>query len=110
MLWNNVNICINGRVLVWPHWINKNIMYIYDLFEENGKRKSYLDLGVSWLEIEQIFQALPVVWKLMLKDDDNDEIPLSESIISELCKVKECNKVIYNRIKYDYYSVIRYYN
>ena len=51
VIWQNVHIRIQGKTVVRDHWIDRNIMYMYDLYDDDRiHAKSAEELGVNWLE------------------------------------------------------------
>ena len=60
-----------------------------------GSFKMSKDLGVNWLELNQIIAAIPQDWKVMLVHTQG---PARKSLYSELYNRKERNRMIYDRL------------
>ena len=68
VIWLNSHIRIDNKPVVWKKCIDANIMYVKDLYEENGIPKSPVSLGMSWLEQNQLLAALPHSWKAKIRN------------------------------------------
>ena len=73
IIWMNSEILVEGKPIVWDHWIEKDIILIEDLYNNNKELRTPENLGVSWLELMQLCNAIPKVWKEMLHENIIDE-------------------------------------
>ena len=106
IIWYNSHIKINDLPVIWETWIDANILFIEDLVKENGQYKNSVQLNVNWLELEQIKSAIPPNWKKLLNSECN-KVPKPNKY-TELCKVKDRNKRVYNMLAYDKIALERY--
>ena len=79
--------------------MDKNILHIADLYDEDVKtRKTAEDLNVSWLQLNTVWECIPKVWKLFLKDDMFGEYCDRYDLWS---KCKNRNRYVYDMLNYD---------
>ena len=75
MLWYNKNIIINKKSLYNKHFIDKGILQIRDIVNENGEIKSFEDIceefGIQqkyFILYAGILKSIPLHWKHYVKD------------------------------------------
>ena len=109
ILWMNSNIKVNGRLVIWGSWINKNIITIEDLMKmEYGKwiYKSATELNVNWLDYESLKKAIPEEWTLSI--ENNTWGPESCELYHELFKTKNISRKVYDKLIEDRYMMLKY--
>jgi hypothetical protein len=78
IIWHNSNIRIGNKTVYYKEWENKGINFIQDLLNEQGllAKKEQLEnkynLTIKFLEYQSLIAALPVSWKIMLKNSNNN--------------------------------------
>ena len=87
IIWWNSSIKIEGRPIVWKSLIDTGIMEINDIVDEHGKCKQIQ--GVSWLYIRQIYDAIPEIWKFMLKGNNPSAVDNHIPLFKQLCHYKK---------------------
>ena len=106
IIWWNSCVKIGGKPVAWSTWINKNIIFIEDLLEENGSFKRHDDLGVNWLEWESLTHSLPQLWYFLLEHGDETREPTS--LYSKLKQLKKPTRRIYDTLINDSRVVSKY--
>ena len=77
MLWLNLNIRINGEMIMYIEWYKKGIVYICDILDENGKIYSYNEFITTYkIKCTQFLymsfiDAIPQKWRLLIKRQCN---------------------------------------
>ena len=106
-LWMNSNILIHGKPIIWKNWIDKGILFIEDLFNNEGEVK---DVELPWFEIIQVTESIPKIWKMMLKDHDDhrNETKVTDKYC-ELGKCKDHNKVVYKMLVFGDFAILKYF-
>ena len=109
-LWLNSNIRINNKPVVWNHWLKKDLLYIKDIVDENGNIDANLD--VNWLELKSIWNAIPPVWKLILKDNDNtaDSSDIPETVYRRMLSTGNPSRFAYDLLIDDDINFSKYAN
>ena len=73
LLWLNLGIMVNNRPVHWDTWIRQGIMFVSDLFMEDGLEISWEvfknNYNVNWLDWLTMLKSIPPVWKSFLKDE-----------------------------------------
>ena len=76
VLWNNKNIRINNTGIFFRSFFNKGIIFVHQLFDNNGKllsweifKQSYNLPNYLWLKYYGLIEALPNEWKNQGLDD-----------------------------------------
>ena len=59
IIWWNSNIKINHKPIMWKNWYEKGIICIEDIVNEDGSCKNANIMGVNWLQLQSIFEAIP---------------------------------------------------
>ena len=96
VIWWNSHICNRNSWLYWPKWMKKGIIFINDLLDDQRNRKSYLDLGVNWLDLKMIWNSMPPMWLHWIENCPNYGQE-SESLFDKLFKTEiGRNRRIYN--------------
>ena len=106
VLWLTSHIRINNRPVCWNHWIDKGLLMIEDLINDNGRLTSCDTLGVNWLELQQIYQAIPPYWKLLLRDEIRGEE--SSNLYKQLAKSNTVSRDAYNLLINDDNNFVKY--
>ena len=72
VIWNNRYITIDQQPYCWSNWINRNVIYINDLLDNNGvfvdheSIANIYGVNCTFLEILQIRQSIPLEWRRAL--------------------------------------------
>ena len=106
VLWLNSYICIKDNPVCWKHWIDKGLLTIEDLVNENGEPFNCNVLGVNWLELQQILQAIPPYWKLLLQEKAKGEEP--QNLYKKLVKSSAVYREAYNLLIDDSNNFVKY--
>ena len=96
ILWYNSWIRVNDMPICWHHWIDKGIIIVEDLFDHEGNPLDPHVLGVNWLELSSIRNALPIEWREELKENTVVQ-PMTE-LYKEWSGIKQVSRVAYNRL------------
>ena len=107
ILWCNSLIKINNSTVSWDHWIEKGLLTVSDLVSESGECVTNIP-GVNWLEIVQLYAALPRQWKNLLKNDTNDKEAITK--FRELSDVKNVSRKAYALLTEDAQASVKYLN
>ena len=89
-IWANKYITIENKSIVWKKWIDKNIMYVYDLLNDENSFKtpqqflSECNLKTNFLEVLQIKQALPGHWRASLRETNFNKETINRKIFVKL--------------------------
>ena len=86
-----------------------NIWCVQDIVDEKGCICERVDT-LNWLEINTLFAALPPIWKLMLKEDGDDDSSSdkSDTLFDEIIGCKKPIKVLYDKLIDDEFYINRY--
>ena len=110
-LWYNSHIKINGDMLCWKSWVEKGIFTVEDLVNPLPFtiKKTFSELGVNWLDLESVWNAIPKEWIAMLNKLAFGDF---ESLYDTLQKVEPGgrNRKIYDIIVSDENYILRYLN
>ena len=74
-LWYNKFIRIGGSPIHWPHWIERGILKINDLLDNNGQFMSMeklcetFDIRTNFLRPIQIKNAIPLQWRHIIQKE-----------------------------------------
>ena len=71
MLWLNSDIRIQGGLILWSRWINKGILCICDIVQDDGQFKQWEDIDnmrLMWIDWLSLQKAIPIIWKSLLRD------------------------------------------
>ena len=65
LLWNNPQVILNKKTIIWKHWIRKNIWRLGDITDDNGEfinltvlKKNY-NLKTNFLEYLSLKKSIP---------------------------------------------------
>ena len=106
-LWYNSHIKVNGKVIKWKHWWNKDIWKVQDLVSRTRTRKKASELQVNWLELRTIWNNLPPMWILLLANEGGEPFePMYDKVSS--CQRNTCNKFIYDLLISDDVNYLKY--
>ena len=107
LLWANSFIRVNNTPIIWRHWIQKDIVRVKDIVNENGDLNCQL-YNLNWLEVQQLGKALLQEWWSALKSltviDDDEFVPLYD----RLQQNKNVSQTVYNMCIDDPFYVTRY--
>ena len=67
-IWFNSNIKVQDKILFWEQWLDKNILIIQDILNDDGSVKSAVDLGINWLQLKTLWASIPAIWKAWFKE------------------------------------------
>jgi hypothetical protein len=110
-IWANKYITIENKSIVWKKWIDKNIMYVYDLLNDENSFKtseqflSDCNLKTNFLEILQIKQALPGHWRAMLRGTNFNKEVINRNIVVKLND--RCRPIQKLKSKYLYWALLK---
>ena len=73
IIWLNSNIKIQGKMLHWPNWIKKGIIYVRNIFNTDGSPINWRELcsvygPVNWLDLKSLIYSILEAWRFMLED------------------------------------------
>ena len=77
VLWNHKHITINNEPITWNRWLDNGVVYIKDLFDEQGFFMDHssihrkFGLQCNFLESLQIRQRIPLTWRRLLTRHEN---------------------------------------
>ena len=81
VLWNNCSIRINRKPITFRVLSNQNLIYLHQLFDNNGRIKNWdnikseLELNdFLYFQWRQLVHSIPQKWKLIIKDNYNDNL------------------------------------
>ena len=107
IIWGNQFIKLNKKCLVFPSWINSNLIFINDIINEQGEIKenfilTKLDDKRNWIsELAKIIKALPNDWKRLLKTKSSYKTKVKTTLSLSIGNLDfmECNnKAIYQQL------------
>ena len=107
ILWYNSNILVGGKPIIWYKWVEKNIVTIRDILDENDNFWKADTLGVNWLEWMQLTHAIPQVWMSIIKDKEMLGEPHTK-LYDELASKSKVTLLVYNKIISDEKMVLKY--
>lgn len=79
-LWLNSNILVAGKPVYYKRWIDKGIIFISDVCNNEGKILSReticdkFDININFLEYLSLCSAIPEKWKYCIKNYNNDDV------------------------------------
>ena len=83
IIWMNSNILIGGKPIIWKTWLDRDIVLLRDIYDQNGVVRD--DLGCNWLELRSVLQCIPESWKFLLSAEGDERTPRI-SLYNELSK------------------------
>ena len=113
-IWGNQSIKLNGKSLVFPNWIESDILFINDIIDKQGNISQKVILNKlkeksNWIaELSKLKSAIKKEWKLMLKSNQSisTKVQIDRNLYLEtknkaksICIKKLKPKDIYNYIK-----------
>ena len=80
---NNKNILIDNQTFFIKHIFTHNIDKVSDWFNWNGTIKNYdqlkqSDASLKWIEYRQIVSAIPINWKISIRNRDNRLLTITQ--------------------------------
>ena len=80
---NNKNILIDNKTFFIKHIFTHNIDKVSDWFNWNGTIKNYdqlkqSDASLKWIEYRQIVSAIPINWKISIRNRDNRLLTITQ--------------------------------
>ena len=109
MLWLNSDIRIQGGLILWSRWINKGILCIRDIVQDNGQFKQWEDIDnmcLMWIDWLSLQKAIPIIWKSLLRDvEPAHDVPYLFEKLSGLWKV---TRFVYDTLIKDELYVLKY--
>ena len=102
VIWNNSNIRVDDKTIIFKNWQQSGIKYVKDMFDNDRQSfytfaalKEKFDLPSSdFLKYLSILNSLPNALKRSLKNEDKN-IPPDEKFIQMLKQDKLTNSIIY---------------
>ena len=70
IIWFNSNIKVQGKLIFWENWFDKDILTVQDILNEDGTIKSAAVLGVNWLQLKTLWKSIPIIWKLWFQEGE----------------------------------------
>ena len=101
VIWYNSLIKINGKMVLCKSLANNGLIFLYQLFDDNGQFKTVEQLtneygkGYSWLELSSLLRAIPIEWKTQIKQEGPDPQP-SDHLYDQIARSKQKTSMIYN--------------
>ena len=93
IIWWNLNLKIKGTPLAWPHFVQKGIWKVKDLFQN-----TYTELDLNWLEWQSLLTAFPPVWKMWLKDEHMPEQDVADPLFDTLSQFPKVTCSVYDML------------
>ena len=93
IIWWNSSLRVKGIPVCWKHMVEKGILEIGDIVDEDGNCMNIE--GVSWLEIRQLYEAIPDIWKFMLKGKNPSAVDNSIKLYDRLINSKNISRMVY---------------
>ena len=90
IIWNNRNILVDGKPIMYKSWHKKGIIHIKDLFNEDSNLlsqtnfKAKFDLEVPFTVYYGLLNAIPASWKENIQNSDVSRVTPSEVVPSLL--------------------------
>ena len=108
IVWLNSCITINKRPFFWKRCFESGVVKIGDMYC-NNKLRSANEMGINWLELEQLVNAIPDDWKYLIDQgcDGDIEIDLFSVLLNS---VTTRNKKVYDMLIDDHLAVLKYYD
>ncbi len=99
VIWYNSYIKINSRTCFYKQWNVKGVYKIKDLLKQDNSFLSFAefknkyDVNCDFLTYYGLLEAIPKVWKTILKN--NEPVRVTDSNVLKLCKAKKASKITY---------------
>ena len=102
ILWNNINIRIDNKTIMYKSWLEKGIQNIEHIFDYRKKDfytfQEFSDLYTvpynNFLKHNQIISCIPKEWKILLKSE-NINARRTISLLEKVLKSDLVNKMLY---------------
>ena len=84
VIWKNRYLTINKRPFMWKEWIDRGIVYIQDIVNDEGNFLSQTDISniynikCNFLNAMQIRQSIPSNWRTVIQVNNVKRIPDDE--------------------------------
>ena len=90
ILWNNVNIKVEGKTIMYSQWYSSGIKYFEDIYDNAAKsfytfrrvREKYAIPEGDFLKNLTLIHSIPNSWKTSIKTE-NVDIPKKPSILEQ---------------------------
>ena len=105
LIWFNSNIRICNEPICWSNWINKNVLFISDLYDTN-MNEFVNTFNMPWLEFRQITSAIPIMYRELLKQDQMGET--HPKLYNKLLNTSKISSFCYNELVKDHDQLIKY--
>jgi hypothetical protein len=105
VIWNNNAVQLNNKTLFFRDWIKSGIIFIRDLFNEDGSSYSLNDLqrcvipnGATILEYYALRNALPNGWKIARTSNDHSDDDIdTNSLFFNSVSIESCTTKMYRQ-------------
>ena len=102
IIWNNKNIQINKKSIIYKNWFNKGIKYIEHIYDFRKKEfykftklsEIYQVPSIDYLKYNQLVSSISKKWKTKLKTENITYIK-KPSILDNILKHDHVNRLIY---------------
>jgi hypothetical protein len=102
ILWNNVNIQLNNKLLFMPEWIRAGFLRVNDLFDNRGSLLSVQEIRHAMPHNPRVFidyfiihNAIPVDWKTRSSTRESR----SDTILINNIQIQKCSATTFREIK-----------
>ena len=108
-LFFNTNIQIGEKTLIPKMWVEKNILFIFDIIRQNGKFKTKREIDILFntnldqMVYNSITDAVPKIWIKTIKQSNSNNI---DAIVPPLICVNGKNISIYKLSCKDTYNIM----
>ncbi len=102
ILWYNSEIRIENKPVFYKKCHNNGMTCIRDILNENKSFMSYPEIVtkfgnvITFTQYYGILEAIPVIWKRTIRNDQGDHIDVSSSFFEYFKKKLTCTSAIYN--------------
>ena len=103
VIWNNSCIRINGEVIFKRTWINKGVLKMHHLLNEQGtflthsEFKNKYEIKCNFLEFFSIISAIPPQWKRVLRNPQTQNKNYQEELIFDTKKASKVCRFIHRK-------------
>ena len=106
IIWNNSNILVDGKPILYNSWLTNGIMYIKDLLAEDKNflslagLKAKFNLNVPFTTYYGVLNAIPANWKKSIQNTDVQRgLPYEEELFARLPSTKTESVILYGWYK-----------
>ena len=109
VLWYNSKIRFKGKPFIWNNWVERGLIYVKDLYDNQGNPRTAAELGVNWLEFKTLIRCIPREWFEIIEGVDFTTVTDRPTLYDKMnINAKNAVKNAYNSLIFDKDNMYKY--